>query len=417
MQGRFATQFALRAAATVVWLFAACSDVDRYPVASETVPPDAVSDATLRYDVTGDDAVLEWTAPQTNGKRGDVARYDIRFSYGTRFDWDTAMRVTAGPMPASPGEAQSYRFAHPELGRVLRAAVRSIDVSGGVSDPGNVAVLQVPGISLSGTVTGALDRAPIAMLRVRITISDTTRVDTTDARGRWSFSDLPQDVFTVRIESTAQPVSHFPIEMERVVTENTDLPLLAIPFAMSTVYPTKSRLAFFKDAVDADGTKSVLRSWSSRPVDVYIPELVNAHDIDYHAVAIDAVDRWMALTGANLFRFVDTAPDTGVTMSFLSPSEMGINIGITHHENNPDGTPLHSNVRIVDTFSDPAYLRRVMLHELGHTLRLQHLPSGFLMYAGQPLPDDPTDDEVWITQVLVALPNGTDVSIYHEVGE
>ena len=58
-----------------------------------------------------------------------------------------------------------------------------------------------------------------------------------------------------------------------------------------------------------------------------------------------------------------------------------------------------------------------MLHEIGHTIRLHHLPAGFLMFAGQPLPDDPTSDEVWTVRVLNGIPDHSDLSIYREVDE
>jgi hypothetical protein len=71
----------------------------------------------------------------------------------------------------------------------------------------------------------------------------------------------------------------------------------------------------------------------------------------------------------------------------------------------------------VNTFSDPVTLHIVMLHELGHTIRLWHLPAGFLMYGGQPLPGDPTGEEVWLVRVLHGMDDRTDLSIYQEVDE
>lgn len=402
-------------AATAI-LLASCGDAQRYPTAVD-LPPRAITDAALHYDTSDGSAVLEWTAPRSWGGSRAAARYDIRFSYGNHFDWDEATRVTTGPAPRAPGARETFRLPYPQLGRTLRASVRTIDLSGGVSDAGNVAVLALPGITLSGTVSDALDARPLAGLRVAVANHDTTIVDTTDGAGSWLIADLPQDGFTVRVESTGDPPAYFPIRFEQVFTASTTFDLQAIPFGISTVYPTLSRLRLFKDAVNVRTGDPVLRSWTSRPVDVYVPAFVNEHGIDYHAVAIEAIERWMELTGVPLFRVVDAAPATGVTMAFPSASEMGIQIGVTSHEDNPDGTPLRSHVRIVNTFSDRAYLRRAMLHELGHTLRLQHLPSGFLMYAGQPLPDDPTDDEIWITRVLAGLTPGTDTSIYREVGE
>jgi hypothetical protein len=129
------------------------------------------------------------------------------------------------------------------------------------------------------------------------------------------------------------------------------------------------------------------------------------------------MERWNELTGVALFHLVDAPPESGVTMRFRPPSEMGIQVGYAVHTNTADGAPLLSAIHIVDTFTNLIALRRTMLHELGHTIRLEHLPAGFLMFGGQPLPDDPTADEVWVVQIMHALPDRADLSIYHEVDE
>jgi hypothetical protein len=96
---------------------------------------------------------------------------------------------------------------------------------------------------------------------------------------------------------------------------------------------------------------------------------------------------------------------------------MGLQIAYTAHTNAADGTPRHSDINVVNTIENAAALNRVLLHELGHTIRLSHLASGYLMYGGAPLSDDPTADELWLVHVLDAIDDGTDLSIYREAGE
>jgi hypothetical protein len=91
---------------------------------------------------------------------------------------------------------------------------------------------------------------------------------------------------------------------------------------------------------------------------------------------------------------------------------MGGQVGITEYTDDDEGFPLLDRIRIVDEFSDPVRLYRIMLHELGHTIRLGHLPAGFIMFAGQPLPDDITDDEVAVVRLLLALPAGLELLKY-----
>lgn len=91
---------------------------------------------------------------------------------------------------------------------------------------------------------------------------------------------------------------------------------------------------------------------------------------------------------------------------------MGVQNAYTEHQNDADGYPAGELIRVVDDFSDETKLYTIMLHELGHTIRLDHLPSGFIMFAGQPLPTDITNDEVTTVQMMLAIPNGTDLGRY-----
>ena len=87
-------------------------------------------------------------------------------------------------------------------------------------------------------------------------------------------------------------------------------------------------------------------------------------------------------------------------------------IGVTHHENDEDGYPKTSDISIVNDLDGTELLWTVALHELGHTIRLEHLPQGYLMYAGQPLPQTVTNDEVMVVKLYLGLPNGANLSLY-----
>ena len=91
---------------------------------------------------------------------------------------------------------------------------------------------------------------------------------------------------------------------------------------------------------------------------------------------------------------------------------MGTNIGITEHENDTEGYPSEDRIKIVNEYPFEDRLHTTMLHELGHAIRLAHLPAGYLMYAGQPLPTDPIEAEVKAAVLYLSLPNGIDTRIY-----
>ena len=90
-------------------------------------------------------------------------------------------------------------------------------------------------------------------------------------------------------------------------------------------------------------------------------------------------------------------------------------IGVTRHTDGSDDLPLKDIIEVVNDVPIESTLYMIFLHEIGHTIRFRHLPSvGFLMYGGQPLPDDISDDEVQLVKLLEALPNRIDLRIYRE---
>ena len=148
---------------------------------------------------------------------------------------------------------------------------------------------------------------------------------------------------------------------------------------------------------------------------LYIPEYTNTSGLDYHASAVEAANRWMELTGIELWEFVDEPAAWGTTIAVKTVEEMQPLVGITRHEQDADGYPVRSDIDIVNSIPLASRLRQVMMHELGHTIRLSHLPRRFLMYAGQPLPDDPLPDEIIMVRLIHGLDNPTDIKIYSEV--
>jgi len=58
---------------------------------------------------------------------------------------------------------------------------------------------------------------------------------------------------------------------------------------------------------------------------------------------------------------------------------------------------------------------KVFLHELGHTISLGHTDDrSFIMFAGQPLPGDVSDDEARVVRLHASLPVRIDMAIYDE---
>jgi hypothetical protein len=413
---RFSSVFMLRAAAPTLLalgLAGGCGEVDHFPPSGPDIRPRSIADAVLSVDSLEDVVTLTWTAPASGG--GDtLSRYDIRYDYRDTFEWEVAQRVLTPPVPSSPGQLQSYQFTHPEHGRVLSAAIRSIDADGNVSGLSNLARAQVPGLSIRGRVREVLSDTAAAVV-VTVTGSEFTREATADPDGRFTVARLPESEVTVRIEGDG--VALYPVVVDMILTEDVELDLEMIHSQPTVLYPSQSRLTLFKEAMRLHTRNSRMHKWPGYPLDIYIPPYTTPGGLDYRAATIAAMTRWSELSGIELFRLSASPPTIGITVAFRTREEMGIQIGYTTHTNAADGTPQHSDINVVNTIEGAVTLNRVLLHELGHTIRLSHLASGYLMYGGQPLPDDPTADEVWLVRVLNGMDDGTDLSIYREVGE
>jgi hypothetical protein len=123
----------------------------------------------------------------------------------------------------------------------------------------------------------------------------------------------------------------------------------------------------------------------------------------------------MERTGEPLFEFVDSPPDTGIILAYKTRAEMGGGIGVTMLTRGDDGHPLRSDMWVVDDALEVFSTYMIFLHEFGHTICLGHVEDpAFVMFVGQPLPGDISDDEVRVVQLLESLPARIDMSIYDE---
>jgi hypothetical protein len=415
MQRMFTPLLLLGVALLVV--LSPCSEVEHYRLGPAPLEaPERIADADLTFDTSTGSAVLFWTSPRSSDDAGELTRYEIRYIYDAEFDWAAAQSVLDPPVPAAPGQAQEYVFKNPAPGGGLNAAIAAIDDADKSSQHSNVASLHVPGFRFAGRVVDALTHQPLSGIEVDVTgLTVSSRV-ATDAEGRFELADLRRQRITVFVKNDFAEPQFFDLSQVFDFTSNSDVRFELIPYAKSEVRPPASILLTLRQATGTyTGSDKVFYWWQNLPIPLYVPEFTNAHGLDYRQGAVDAANRWMELTGIDLWELVDEPAPWGSSVFARTTEEMGIHNGITHHENHPDGFPHRSDVEIVDTIADPVKLRTIMLHELGHVLRFEHMPKGFLMYVGQPLPEDPTPDEVLIVRIIHGLANPTDLAIYQEV--
>jgi hypothetical protein len=261
------------------------------------------------------------------------------------------------------------------------------------------------------TCADAFTREPApgldALVASRFTYSARTGED-----GRFAITDLSGGALGLRITRGVAPAPYHRIDDAFQVDADVVRAYTMIPWQATDSPLYSGVLPLLREALVAPGSSEVVRNWRQLPIPWYAPAFVNSSGIDYRALIEQAANRWNERTGMALFVEAEAPPASGVVVQFPPRSVMGIQNGITEYSNDAEGYPLLDRIRIVDDFPDAPRLYTIMLHELGHTIRLGHLPAGFIMFGGQPLPDDITDDEVAVVHLLTALPAGTDLSLY-----
>lgn len=376
---------------------------------TDRTPPAPVADARLTWSAAGGNATLTWTAPSDN--TGDtVDRYEIRYSYSLPLDWEVSRAVSDPPQPATPGSEQEYRFASPDRGRDLYAAIRSFDGTGNASPASATAHVHITGYTLAGTCYEPVSGLPVEGLAVTVTASRVHKL-LTDALGQYTVQDAGGETAHISIRSGASGSIYHGYDLTLALTGDVDLEHPIVEYIAADNPLGQNILKLCVQAAYGTSRDRHLKKWSAYPVDVYIPELVNGSGIDYGDFGKRAVEQWNSKSGLNIFNLVTAPPENGIEVFFVPRAEIEPHNGLADIETDVDGFPTSASIYIIDELGE-SKLWSILLHELGHTIHMGHLPSGYLMYAGQPLPDDITDDEVRMVQLFMALPNNLHLEIY-----
>ncbi len=393
--------------------------------AEDTNAPAAVTDIALDFSSETGEVHLEWTAPADDSPTEATTAYEIRYSFTRDYYppdfWNLSIPVAEPPKPALPGTSEEFEFEVPLRARDLYLGIRSVDEAGNRSEPGELAHIYIPGYVFSGRCVDVFSKTPIAGLDVTVSIGVAHQFQT-DADGEFTL-ELGLDGGVTHVEINTGAVSTPYHSLNQTFTLDADLAHTFYMIPVENVTPdwSPNLLSLFNDFVNFFGIENgsmtgstTLAKWRKRPVDCYIPAYVNDQGIDYAAQAKLAAERWMDRTGESLFTFVDAPPDTGVIIVYKSKAEIGTSVGITRHTRDDDGHPLTDQIWIVNSATNDAIVHKIFLHEFGHTISLGHVDDRtFLMWAGQPIPDDLSDPEVRVVQLHEALPTRIDMSIYN----
>jgi hypothetical protein len=404
------------------------------------MPPSAVEGIALSLTAGARGVSVEWKAPQDDSPSERVIAYDLRVEYADGYApadfWKTAVPAVNPPEPGDPGSIESYTIEDPRRARDLFVGILAIDEGGNYSPPAGPVAIHVPGFAFSLECVDVFTGLPIEGLSV---ILSTGRAYpyTTDSAGRIAHEgELDDGVTYLQVRRGSSPTPYHSMNQRLALQGDSLHTSLAIPVEAAHAAGIPNLLTLFnqlmKTVMTSQSTgvefpqvgefapvaaERKLSKWRHRPVACYIPPFVNPNGVDYEAQARLAAMRWMERTGEPLFELVDAPPDTGIVVTYRPRNEMGIIVGITNHTYGADGALIRDDIWVVNDAGSSAAARLylIFLHEFGHTIPLGHIndPS-LIMFQGQPLPGDISDDEVRVVQLLESLPFGIDMSIYDE---
>ena len=402
------------ALAAALVLVIACGDDSTTPPPPgpdlDTTAPEPVSSLTAAYDAGLDAIVLRWTAPRDDDAHERVNHYEVRRSHGFPFDWENATVVDNPPAPLDPGTMQELVISHPQRASDMYASIRAVDAAGNISPVGALAHAGVPGYVMDVTCTDVYTGSPLAGLDAVITIGGSQEHALTDAAGSVHLSDLDNGTLTIELSGGSSSYHRFRTSFTMDADTLVQVPMIPVQQPQTNLYP--SILEILRVANFSVSGVRVIRRWHSYPVQFYAPDFVNVNGLDYRALLQQAADRWNTRLGFQMFEATSADPATGILFEFLPISAMGSVNGVTEYANDGLGYPVHDRIRIVDAMTDGPRLYSIFMHELGHTIPFGHLPAGFIMFGGQPLPLDINDDEVATVRLFLALPNGTNIDNY-----
>ena len=360
--------------------------------------------------------VVEWTAVGDDSMEGVAVAYVVRTSrvpIGSEAAWFQASDRPGEPSPAAPGQPQQMVVSFLPPAERVYVAVRAIDDFNNLSPLSGSLGALVKGNDVRGTVRDAVTGDPIP--NIGITLAGDA--DTTDANGQYSMSMLPNGTASVRIRDeydSPNVGTYFDIITDDYIIEDEDVfdfwMLPDIPLA-TTKYA--SFLDFAKSMTNRGGDFWYLAKTWDHPMDVHIIPFT-ADGLDYARVAKGAFLEWEALTGMDLFNFVDNIPDVGLHVRYSATVSRDIYEVLVADERQ---LPIKSQIvfRTVYSSASEQLLDTTAGHEMGHALGMGHSDDDIhLMIGGRvPVVTQPSLDEILLIRALVRLPRGQSMNWFH----
>ncbi|MCZ6765343.1 MAG: hypothetical protein O7D32_00285 [bacterium] len=372
----------------------------------------------VSYQGSSNSISFAWSAPYDDSAEEKVSRYEIRYAFSrgeAPVDfWLRGALFVNPPDPEDPGNLQSITISDPQRGRNIYVGIMSFDEAENPSAPSELANIWIPGYEMAGLCIDALTGLPVEGLRVTVIAGQSYSLKT-NSDGVFKLMNLVPGGMNIEILTADIGPPYHRLSQSMVLAGDIERTFFMIQYQKpeSNKLQNTTILQVFKGIELSFGPGSIFATWLVRPVPLYVPPHVSSGGVDYAAQTQAAVDRWESRTGTDLFTVVSSPPTVGITVSYKTRASMGLLLAVTNHTRAPDRHPILDEIDIVNDIADADLVFRIMMHELGHTIQWGHLNwPEFIMYGGQPLPGDISNDEVVLTKLHAALPSRLNMSIY-----
>jgi hypothetical protein len=370
----------------------------------DDLPPAQVQITTVQPGPNLREIEARWLAVGDDGLNGRASGYIVAISntyIDDSSDWALAGKHTIDGSVVDAGTEMHLVIARNSAAQYTAVTVRAIDDAGNLSALGPCVEGYTRGYSYTGEVRDASTGLPIAGAIVR---SGGATV-ASGPNGAWSMNDLPAVITELTISDDDVPGSigdYYDVQLDDPDDNTYHFVISLIPHRtmQSTIHP--DFLQFF------DGlTEMYLYKWPSYlrhfdlPINVYV-EPFEKNGLDYKATIEGVVESLGADIGFEVFRVVDTPPAVGIFCVYRDdivydnwiPTEWTEDFHLVKGR---------VTFRTIYSPTSQEFFERVIRHELGHGLGLDHSQDPIHLMlggAGVPRVDRFTQDEINILDII-----------------
>jgi hypothetical protein len=376
----------------------------------DDTPPAKVAILSIGPGALSGEVEIEWSAVGDDDMTGLPSYYVARTSPVPILDeygWNSASERSGEPAPVAPGETMRMTVKELPPARTVYIAVRAVDDFGNLSPLSDLAGTVARGMKIQGTVRDALTGLPIDGIQViLLSVADTTGTD-----GSFVLRELPAGTAFIKVQDE-DFVTVLGYYFDLVVSPYTVIDGDALNFYVIPNAPlVTTQYSNFRDwylpMTELQGTTvDLLNRWDI-PCRVYVPPLVK-DGLDYELTVKDAFGEWEDAIGMNVFEFVDAEPDTGVYVSYSdNVNDRDLYTPVVQDSRRLTVRGMIT-LRTVFSAAERDVFRVTVLHEVGHSLGLNHSDDSIHLMIGGRFPgvSHPTTDEIDLARVMYHLPRG-----------